>query len=85
MARRGAGRGQVIIHKWAKKGRQKGGFLFTGMALLGSAIYAGLSAATPAIATGAVTATAGYGTTKALQQIGGSRRRRRKTVRRRRQ
>ena len=82
LQRRGAGRRKLKIHKWVKKGRQKGGFLFTGMALLGSAIYAGLSAAAPAIATGAITAAAGYGTTKALQQIGGSRRR--KTIRRRR-
>jgi hypothetical protein len=78
----GTGRRKLKIRKWIKKGRQKGGFLFTGMALLGSAIYAGLSAAAPAIATGAITAAAGYATTKALQKIGGSKRKN-KIIRRR--
>jgi hypothetical protein len=64
------------IHKWVKKGRQKGGFLFTGLAAIGSAIFAGMTAAAPAVATGVVSAAAGYATRKALKQVGGGRRKR---------
>lgn len=66
----GAGR-KGKISNWAKKGRQKGGFLFTSLALIGSAIWAGVTAAAPAVAAGAITAAAGYGTTKALEAVGG--------------
>ena len=78
---KGSGR-KKKLHAWAKKGKQRGGFLVTSLALIGSAIWAGVTAAAPAIATGALTAAASYGTTKALQQIGG-RKARRRTIRRR--
>jgi len=76
-----------ILHKWAKRGRQKGGF-FPIIGAIVAAISAGLSAAAPALATGAITAAAGYATTKVLDGIGGktgSGRRilRRRTLRRR--
>jgi hypothetical protein len=76
-----------ILHKWVKKGRQKGGF-FPIIAGILAAISAGLSAAAPAVATGAIGAAAAYATTKALEGIGGKtgagrRVRYRKTVRRR--
>ena len=59
-----------ILHKWVKKGRQKGGFFPIIGAIL-AAISAGLSAAAPAVATGAIGAAAAYATTKALEGIGG--------------
>ena len=59
-----------ILHKWVKKGRQKGGFFPIIGAIL-AAISAGLSAAAPAVATGAIGAAAAYGTTKLLEGIGG--------------
>ena len=76
-----------ILHKWARRGRQKGGF-FPAIAAIIAAISAGLSAAAPAVATGVVGAAAAYGTTKLLEGIGGKtgagrRIRFRKTVRRR--
>ena len=76
-----------ILHKWIKKSRQKGGF-FPIIAGILAAISAGLSAAAPAVATGAIGAAAAYATTKALEGIGGKtgsgrRIRYRKTVRRR--
>ena len=76
-----------ILHKWARRGQQKGGF-FPIIGAIVAAISAGLSAAVPALATGAITAAAGYATTKVLEGIGGktgSGRRilRRRTLRRR--
>ena len=59
-----------MLHKWIKKGRQKGGFFPIIGAIL-AAISAGLSAAAPAMATGAIGAAAAYATTKALEGIGG--------------
>ena len=59
-----------ILHKWAKRGRQKGGF-FPAIAAIIAAISAGLSAAAPAVASRALAAAAGYATTKALEGIGG--------------
>ena len=59
-----------MLHKWIKKGRQKGGFFPIIGAIL-AAISAGLSAAAPAMATGAIGAAAAYGTTKLLEGIGG--------------
>jgi hypothetical protein len=59
-----------ILHKWAKRGRQKGGF-FPIIGAIAAAIISGLSAAAPALATGAITAAAGYATTKVLEGIGG--------------
>ena len=59
-----------ILHKWVKKGRQKVGFFPIIGAIL-AAISAGLSAAAPAVATGAIGAAAAYATTKALESIGG--------------
>jgi hypothetical protein len=83
---KGSGR-KKKLHAWARRGRQKGGFLFTGMALIGSAIWAGVTAAAPAVAAGALTAAAGYGTTKALEAVGGKtgsgRRKRSRRIRRR--
>jgi hypothetical protein len=67
------------LHTWAKRFKQKGGFIFS-LAALGAAIAAAASAAAPAIATGAVTAASGYAATKILQQVGGAKRR---TIRRR--
>ena len=58
------------LHKWAKRGRQKGGF-FPIFGAIAAAIISGLSAAAPALATGAITAAAGYATTKVLEGIGG--------------
>ena len=71
------------LRKWAVKSRQKGGFILMALAAIGSAIAAGVAAAAPAAATAAVGAAAAYGTTKALEAIGGKGRRRRVRVRRR--
>ena len=64
----GSGR-KKKLHAWARNGRrkQKGGFLFTGLAALGSLIYAGIAAAAPAVATGAISAASGFAVTKALE------------------
>ena len=70
------------LHNWAVKSRRKGGFIFTALAAIGSAIAAGVAAAAPAAATAAVGAAAAYGTTKALEAIGGKGRRRRRIRRR---
>jgi len=59
------------IHTWAKRSRQKGGFIFAALAGLGSLIAAGIAAAAPAVATGVVGAAAGYATTKILESVGG--------------
>ena len=59
-----------ILHKWERRGRQKSGF-FPAIGAIIAAISAGLSAAAPAMATGAITAAAGYVTTKVLEGIGG--------------
>ena len=81
----GSGR-RKKLHAWAKRGRgkQKGGFLFTGLAVLGSLIAAGISAAAPAVTTGILTAAAGYGTTKAIQAIESRQKGRGRKIRRRR-
>jgi hypothetical protein len=63
------------LHKWAVKSKQRGGFIFATLALIGSMISAGVAAAAPAVATAAVGAAAAYGTTKALEAIGGKGRR----------
>ena len=67
-AQNGSGR-RKKLHKWARKGRrkQKGGLLFTGLAALGSLIYAGITAAAVPVATGAISAASGYAVTKALE------------------
>ena len=84
-AQKGSGR-RKKLHKWARNGRrkQKGGFLFTGLAVLGSLIAAGIAGAAPAVATGILTSAAGYGTTKAIQAIEASQRGRGRKLRRRR-
>ena len=78
----GSGR-KKKLHKWARNGRrkQKGGLLFTGLAVLGSLIYAGITAAAPAIATGAISAASGYAVNEAIKA--GQRGRGRKIRRRR--
>jgi hypothetical protein len=68
------------LHKWAQKGRgkQRGGFLFTGLAVIGSLISAGIAAAAPAVASGAISAAAGYGVTRAIKAMEGKGKPRRK-------
>ena len=74
------------LHPWARRGRgkQKGGLLFTGLAALGSLIYAGISAAAVPVATGILTSAAGYGTTRAIQAIEARQKGRGRKLRRRR-
>ena len=62
------------LQKWAKRSKQKGGFVFS-LSAIGAAIAAAVAAAAPAAATGAVSAAAAYGTSKLLNKIGGGRRR----------
>jgi hypothetical protein len=63
----GFGRRAKKVQTWAKKKRQKGGFLFTGLAIIASLISAGIAASAPALATGALGAVGAYGATKAIQ------------------
>jgi hypothetical protein len=79
---KGFGRRAKKVQTWATKKRQKGGFLFTGLAILGSLISAGIAAAAPAVATGAISAASGFAVTKAIEA--GQRGRGRKLNRRRR-
>lgn len=62
------------LHKWAKKGKQRGGFVFS-LGAIAAAIAAAVSSAAPALATGAATATGAYLTNKVLKKVGGSKRR----------
>jgi hypothetical protein len=72
-------RRRAKLKGWVKRSKQKGGFLFVGIAAIASAIAAAVSAAAPAVATGALTAAAAYGTKKALEgTFGKGRRRQRK-------
>ena len=73
------------LRNWARKGRQRGGFVFS-LAAIGAAIAAGLKVAAPLVAKGAITAAAGYATTKTLEGVGGKTGRgrgRRRRIRRR--
>jgi hypothetical protein len=63
---------------WAKKSKQRGGFIFS-LAAIGSAIAAAVSAAAPAVGTAVASSAAAYATTKILQKVGG-----RKTIKRKR-
>jgi hypothetical protein len=62
------------LHKWVKRSKQRGGFVFS-LAAIGAAIAAAVSAAAPAVATGALTAASSYAASKILKQVGGRRRR----------
>ena len=64
--KKGTRRGKLTT--WAKKSKQKGGFLFMGLAAIGSAIATAMTAAAPAIATGAITATSAYAAKKVLEK-----------------
>jgi F0F1-type ATP synthase membrane subunit c/vacuolar-type H+-ATPase subunit K len=72
--KKGTRRGKLTT--WVKKSRQKGGFIFMGLAAIGSAIAAAMTAAAPAVATGIVGAAASYATTKVLQKSFGKGRKR---------
>ena len=76
---------KMKLRNWARKGRQRGGFIFS-LAAIGAAIAAGLKVAAPFVAKGAITAAAGYATTKTLEGVGGKTGRgrgRRRRIRRR--
>ena len=76
---------KMKLRNWAKRGRQRGGFVFS-LAAIGAAIAAGLKVAAPLVAKGAITAAAGYATTKTLEGVGGKTGRgrgRRRRIRRR--
>ena len=79
---KGYGRRKMKLHKWASKGRgkQRGGFIFT-LGAIGSLIAAGVSAAAPAVASGAISAATAYGVNEAIKA--GQRGRGRKLLRRR--
>ena len=61
------------LYKWAKRSKQRGGFIFS-LSAIGAAIASAVAAAAPSVATGAVSAAAAYGTSKLLNKIGGRRR-----------
>lgn len=42
------------LHKWAKRSKQKGGFIFMDMAAIGAAIVSAAAAAALAVTTGVV-------------------------------
>lgn len=64
-------RGRLV--KWAKKSKQKGGFIFS-LAAIGAAIAAAMTAAAPTVGTAVLGATAAYATNKVLKKVGGGKR-----------
>jgi hypothetical protein len=62
------------ISTWAKRSKQRGGFVFT-FAAISAAIAAAVSASAPAVGTAVASSAAAYATTKLLKKVGGSSRR----------
>ena len=74
---------KIKLRNWAKKGRQRGGFVFS-LGAIGAAISAALASSTAAtVGTAALTAATSYGVTKALESAGGKTGRGRRRIRRR--